>query len=340
MQKLYMLFILKGGEILKKKLSLKICTLIIGFILPINARAMYLQPCGEAIGVKMYTKGLIVIEVCSVRDTDGHQKYTKGILKGDIILSADGQEISSNEQFKNIISKKPKNIILEIQRKNEILQIVVEPILSDIGPTLGLWLRDSTAGIGTLTYFNPETKEFGALGHGICDSDTSALMPLQRGSIIECDITNVIKSSKGIVGELECEFSNNTIGKISNNNYSGLYGFGNIDAKKAIQTASPSEIVKGKASILCEINSEGTKEFQIEIKKINPNDKKGHNMVVEITDKRLLEITGGIVQGMSGSPIVQNGKLIGAITHVFVNDPTRGYGIFIENMLSEAEIIK
>ena len=322
---------------MKKKLSIKICTIVIGFMFPINAYCanMYLQPCGQAIGVKMYTNGLIVVDVCSVTTLDGHQKYCKEVIKGDIILSADGKKLSSASDLRNIISKSPKNINLKLKRNDKVIDVCSEIMITDNGPTLGLWLRDSTAGIGTLTYYNPDNGDFGALGHGICDVDTAALMPALRGSII--DVTNVIKSNRGIIGELECGFTSNNIGEIDSNTHSGLFGKGEINTNKLMEVASKDEITEGSATILCEVDKSGTREFDIQIKKIDKDNKNGRDMIVEITDEKLLDITGGIVQGMSGSPIIQNGRIVGAVTHVFVNDPTRGYGIFIENMLTEAE---
>lgn len=324
---------------MKKKLSIKICAIVIGFMFPINAYCanMYLQPCGQAIGVKMYTDGLIVVDVCSVTTRDGHQKYCKEVIKGDIILSADGKKLSSASDLKNIISKSPKNINLKLKRNGKVIDVCSEVMVANSGPTLGLWLRDSTAGIGTMTYYNPDTGDFGALGHGICDVDTSALMPALKGSIIDCDVTNVIKSNRGVIGELECSFSNNKLGDISLNSHSGLFGKGQVNANTLMEVASADEITEGNATILCEVDSSGTREFNVQIKKIDKNNKNGRDMIIEITDPELLDITGGIVQGMSGSPILQNGRIVGAVTHVFVNDPTRGYGIFIENMLSETE---
>ncbi len=324
---------------MKKKLSIKICVIVIGFMFPINAYCanMYLQPCGQAIGVKMYTDGLIVVDICSVTTRDGHQKYCKEVIKGDVILSADGKKLSSASDLKNIISKSPKNINLKLKRNGKVIDVCSEIMIAESGPTLGLWLRDSAAGIGTLTYYNPDTGDFGALGHGICDVDTAALMPTLKGTIIDCDVTNVIKSNRGVIGELECSFSNNKLGEIASNTHSGLFGKVEINTNKLMEVASNDEITQGSATILCEVDKSGIREFDIQIKKIDKYNKNGRNMIVEITDEKLLDITGGIVQGMSGSPVVQNGKLVGAVTHVFVNDPTRGYGIFIENMLAEAE---
>ena len=329
---------------MKKSFSLKYLIFVIGFSLPINAYCadMYLQPCGQAVGVKMYTDGLIVIDICSVADINGRQVYCKELRKGDIILSAENQKLNSASELKNIVSNNPKNITLKVKRDNEIIEVSTTPIISTDGATLGLWLRDSTAGVGTLTYYNPSTGDFGALGHGICDIDTLTLMPLQNGSITDCDVDNVIKSSNGFVGELECSFYNNNIGTITDNNDYGIFGKSTIKLSglPTMRVAKPDEVKTGKAKIYAEVDGGGIKEFEINIKKVNRSHDSGRDMVIEVTDPELLKITGGIVQGLSGSPIIQNGRIVGAVTHVFVNDPTRGYGIFIENMLQEAEKIK
>lgn len=326
---------------MKKIFSLKTAIFIIGFLFPINAYCadMYLQPCGQAVGVKMYTDGLIVIDICSVADISGKQAYCKELRKGDIILSAEGQKLSSASELKNIVSNNPKNITLEVKRNNETINISTTPIVTSEGATLGLWLRDSTAGVGTLTYYNPSTGDFGALGHGICDIDTLTLMPLQNGSITDCDVDNVIKSSNGFVGELECSFYNNNIGTILDNNDYGIFGKSDIELSglPLIKVAKSDEIKTGKAKIYAEVDAGGIKEFEINIKKLNRNNDNGRDMVIEITDPDLLKRTGGIVQGLSGSPIVQNDLFVGAITHVFINNPTRGYGIFIENMLPQTD---
>ena len=287
----------------------------------------------------MYTDGLMVIDVCAVTDINEHQKYCKGIIKGDIILSADNKKLTNVSDLKTIISASGKNINLKVRRNEKILEISAEPIITSSGPTFGLWLRDSTAGIGTMTFYNPETKEFGALGHGICDIDTHSLMPVFSGSITDCELLGVIKSSRGNIGELECSFNSKNIGTITANTNYGISGKHEQYSSNTpkMEVASSDEVTTGKATILSEVDSGGVKEYELNIRKVDRKSDNGRDMVIEIADKGLLGITGGIVQGMSGSPIVQNGKLIGAVTHVFVNDPTRGYGIFIENMLMEAE---
>jgi stage IV sporulation protein B len=205
---------------------------------------------------------------------------------------------------------------------------------------IGLWVRDSTAGIGTLTFYDPKTSAFGALGHGITDIDTGLLMPVDSGEIIESSILGIKVGKSGVPGELKGVFIEDMrLGTIENNSEFGIYGkLSDNAANKITGKLYPiglrSEIKEGPAVILSNIDGKSIAEFEIEIQKVsrqNINGSKG--MIIKVTDQKLLEATGGIVQGMSGSPIIQNGKIIGAVTHVLVNDPTKGYGIFIEGML-------
>ena len=198
-------------------------------------------------------------------------------------------------------------------------------------------MRDSTAGIGTITFYNPETGAFGGLGHGICDTDTTELMPLLNGEIVPVTISGVTKGQKGSPGELKGYFaSNESVGTLSANVEEGVYG--NLDTAPAgstpLKAAMKQEVKAGAAQILTTIDGSGPQYYDIQVESIDYHENQSSkNMVIHVTDSALLEKTGGIVQGMSGSPIIQNGKIVGAVTHVFVNDPTRGYGIFAENML-------
>ncbi len=332
---------MKGGMFLRRFFLLFFSFYI--FLIPAAyCSELYVNPGGKAIGVKMHTDGLIVVDVCKIEDINGIKCCLDQFSIGDIIISANEEKIENTDSLKNIINKSLNNINFTIKRRGSLKKVSAKPIITENGPALGLWLRDSTAGVGTLTYYEPDSKTFGALGHGICDIDTSVIMPINSGSIIDATITNVIKSNNGAIGELECDFKHQPIGKLTLNTPFGIFGKTqeNICNSKKIPVASVDEIHEGDAKILVELDNNGIKEYQIQIKKINKNDINGKNMVLQITDPILLEKTGGIVQGMSGSPVIQNGKLVGAVTHVFVNDPTRGYGIFIENMLAEAEKIK
>lgn len=313
------------------------------------SQAKRLVPSGEAIGIKLFTEGLLCVGVSELLDADGNivniaSKYN--INAGDIFISANGKKLETTEQLAQIVSESQgKSIEMVLLRNGTELKKKVVPIMTADGFKIGIWVRDSTAGIGTLSFVDMETKKYGALGHPICDSDTGMVMPVSDGSVLRADIFGIQKGEKGSPGELKGTFSaEGDIGTIEKNTNYGIYG--SIENTKAIEgesipVASKNAIKKGKAQIISNISGKKTESFDIEIQRIltfGTEDNK--NMVIKVTDSDLLETTGGIVQGMSGSPIIQDGKIVGAVTHVFVNDPTRGYGIFIENMLAEAEEIK
>jgi len=299
----------------------------------------YLIPSGEAIGVKLYTDGVLVVGMSDVVGDDGkifEPAKDSGISVGDRILSVNGQAVTDIDDLSDKINEAKGQATLEVAREARKFITEITPVYSAEakGYKIGLWVRDSTAGIGTLTFYNPENKTFGALGHGICDSDTKEIMQVKKGSINGCKINSVIKGKRGNTGELSGEFSGLEKGEITKNTDAGIAGVAKeIPKGDAILAASRFEIEKGSAKILCDVDGNGPRSYNIEITKVSHRED-GKNMVIKVTDERLIKKTGGIVQGMSGSPIIQNGKLIGAVTHVFVNDPTRGYGIFIEEMLS------
>ncbi len=232
--------------------------------------------------------------------------------------------------------------MIEYVRDGKTNTVQIEPVYSpaDKAYKLGVWVRDSIQGIGTVTFFDEETNRFGALGHGIYDVDTGGLMSLKQGHITSAQLTDIVKGEKGVPGELEGFIAaDEVLGDITKNTEIGIFG----DAKTAAFTGDSypigvqTEVEENKATILSNIAGDTVIPYEIEIEQVNHFAKDNNKgMVIHVTDERLLEQTGGIVQGMSGSPIMQNGKLIGAVTHVFVNDPTRGYGIFIENMLNAA----
>ncbi len=308
-----------------------------------------LIPSGETIGIKLFTEGLLCVGVSEILDRDGSivnlaSKFD--IKTGDIFMSANGKKLKSTEQLAEIVSNSngsPVNIVL--MRGGQKIEKIVTPSLTADGFKIGIWVRDSTAGIGTLSFVDSETKTYGALGHPICDNDTGMIMPVSDGSVLKADVFGVQKGEKGTPGELKGTFAGEgDIGTIEKNTNYGIYGSVKDDdtlSGESIPIASKKAIRKGKAKIISNINGKKTESFDIEIERIltfGTDDNK--NMVIKVTSEELIEKTGGIVQGMSGSPIIQNGRIVGAVTHVFVNDPTRGYGIFIENMLAEAEKIK
>ena len=309
----------------------------------------YLIPSGDTIGIKLYTDGLLVVSVSEFPSDGGDVSPAKeaGLKKGDRITKINALPITSSEDFSRKINSLPHPVSLTVIRDTESLSLDLYPqkSTSDGMYKLGAWVRDSTAGIGTLTYYDPSDSSFASLGHGICDTDTGEIMKVRQGNIISCEILSITKGESGTPGEITGGFTSAELGTISDNNGFGVYGTvkntETIELSKPLPIGTRFEVKEGEASILADVDGMGVTEYNIEILNVSKSAKKDNKgIVLKITDQKLLDKTGGIVQGMSGSPIIQNGKLVGAVTHVFVNDPTRGYGIFIENMLSETEKIK
>lgn len=294
---------------------------------------------GKTVGICVDTKGVLVLGVGQVKSVDS-KEYTpcKGVIKsGDIILEIDNKKISNKEELVSAVKNKT-HINIKVMRKDKVFNADVSPIKSidDNNYKLGLWVRDSTQGIGTITYYDKENNCFAALGHPINDVDTGEKMQIDGGEILDAEILKAEKGQAGTPGALigEIDFDK-TIGYINSNEDNGVFGklcdeIGGIE----MPIGYKNDVKRGNASIFVNLRGKIVEEYSIHIdsiNKYNTNDTK--NFVLTITDKRLLAKTGGIVQGMSGCPVVQNGKLIGAVTHVFVNDPTKGYGIFVENMM-------
>ena len=289
---------------------------------------------GMPFGLTMYTGGVIVV---NVDKNDESPAYEAGIRENDIITKANGEAIASNEQLQGIIrSSEGADIELSVLRGKSPISLSITPELDEEDHyTVGMWVRDSTAGLGTITYFDESTHSFGALGHGICDRDTGMLMPLGSGKIVEAQITSITKAKKGIAGGLNGDMTDTVIGEMTLNNGYGVYGRYTAEPTgEEMPCAFDSDIRTGSATILSTVDDGGIEEYAVEIENLNLENNSGQNMVIRVTDEELLEKTGGIVQGMSGSPIIQNGRLVGAVTHVFVNAPDKGYGITIGNMLS------
>ncbi|MBQ6413575.1 MAG: SpoIVB peptidase [Ruminococcus sp.] len=289
---------------------------------------------GVPFGLTMYTGGVIVV---NVREEDDSPAYAAGIRENDLILSADGKEVSSNEQLKEIVSRSGgEDIELSVIRGKSPISVTITPEQDEDGDySVGMWVRDSTAGLGTVTYFDESTHSFGALGHGICDRDTGMLMPLGSGQVVKAEIESISKAKKGIAGGLNGIMTDDEIGELTVNSAFGVYGrYTATPEGEEYPCAYDSEIRTGKATVYTTLDDSGIGAYEVEIENLNLNDKSGQNMVLRVTDEELLDKTGGIIQGMSGSPIVQDGRLIGAVTHVFVNSPEKGYAITIGNMLS------
>jgi len=303
-------------------------------------------PLGLAIGVRINTDGVMVLGTGSFAGFNGESHSpADGILQaGDLIISANGTEINSKEELSEYVMSSTGEIIFVVHRDGKDLKLTITPQLAytDNVKRIGAWVRDSTKGIGTLTFFDPQTGMFGALGHGIMDVDTKKLMSVRTGVIMPSSVVGVKRGARGLPGELEGRVdTTEVLGQILANNSNGLYGTLEPEIEKEISNlqampiALRSQITEGEATILTSVNGSAVREFKITIESVNrfaADDTKG--MVIRITDPDLLKITGGIVQGMSGSPILQNGRVVGAVTHVFVQDPAKGYGIFIESMVA------
>ncbi|MBE6665010.1 MAG: PDZ domain-containing protein [Ruminococcaceae bacterium] len=292
---------------------------------------------GIPFGVKFHMEGVIVAGIPSEQGPAAEA----GIRRGDIITSIDGEPIASAEKFAEIIKLSDgKTLTLEYTSDSVSRTAQVTPCADESGEyKLGIWIKDSAAGIGTITFIDPETMSFAGLGHGICDSAGGEPLPFSFGSAEEVSLTGIVAGKAGAPGELRGSFAGHKIGKLLKNDLTGVYGvlaeMPEQLEKEKYPVCKSSEIKEGKAYIFATVDGEGRKRYEIEIFDI-VKDGKDKNFSVRITDETLLAKTGGIVQGMSGSPIIQNDKIIGAVTHVLVNDPARGYGIFIENMLKAA----
>ena len=294
-----------------------------------------LVPVGHTVGIKLFSRGIVVVKL-----TDGGTPAREcGLRTGDVIVKCGGSAVTSTEQFQTLLQKNGSEAAdLQISRRGNSMTLSVEPSQNDQGVyCIGAWVRDSMAGIGTMTYYDPSTGVFGALGHGVTDTDTALLMPFSNGSILPSTVKAVKKGEAGSAGELRGDFDlTNDLGPLYANTGSGI--FGKLNTAPGTEAAVPvGTALPGPAVIRANVQGDDVREYCIEILKVSSNSTDGRDLVLSVTDPALLETTGGIVQGMSGSPILQNGKIVGAVTHVLLNDPTKGYGILIENMLDAAE---
>ena len=295
---------------------------------------------GEAFGLKMYTNGLIVVGFSDISTERGTENPARdaGIEKGDLLKSVNGVRLTKNSDVTSLINAaRGAEATLVLERGGVKKTVTLTPALSaeDGKYKLGIWVRDSAAGIVTISFYEPETGLFVGLGHGIYDSDTEALMPAAQGEIVKTTITGVKRGEKGSPGELYGFFDQETvIGELHGNSELGVYGklTAAVEGDR-MPVALKQEIEIGDAKLITPAIDGGKAEYDVRITSIVNDDKgSGRNMIIKITDEKLLELTGGIVQGMSGSPIIQNGKIVGAVTHVLVNDPTSGYAVFAERM--------
>lgn len=309
----------------------------------IQSKPKKVSVSGESFGIKLYTDGVIIVGIRDVETDKGKCNPAKeaGLEKGDIIIEINGKKVYSADSVTDILNdNNGKDYKITVKRNGNYKEFLLKPAYSSSQGCykVGLWVRDSTAGVGTITYYDKSNNTVSALGHPITDVDTNEIMPILDGEAVRATVTKIYKSKAGEAGSLCCEFTNDIIGTLKKNCQSGIYGKYTCTLKNTYEyeVASPNEIVRGPVQILCTIDSGKAKFYNAQISRISYREnKKGKNMVVKITDDRLLEKTGGIVQGMSGSPIIQNGKLVGALTHVIVDSPEKGYAIFAQDMVDE-----
>lgn len=304
-------------------------------------------PLGRAVGIKLFSDGVVVVGMSPIDTEAGQLQPAKeaGLKVGDIVTHINGSEVESIEHVQSVLKEaEDAPLAMAVIRAGKELQITAMAVETADGQhKLGLWLRDSMAGIGTLTFYDPDTGHYGALGHGVNDVDTAQLMPLESGAILFAEVADVRKGLAGSPGELQGAFDiSRELGDLRLNSAIGIYGTmeetGMWNGIAPMDVAEFSQIQEGQAHIITNVEGEAVEQYAVNVVQVYPQGEGEHrNMMIEVTDPRLLERTGGIIQGMSGSPIIQNDKIIGAVTHVLVNDPTRGYGTYIGNMLDAAE---
>ena len=324
-------------KFLKRRVLGLLPALALAFTLPVGALAQDLVPVGEAVGIEAVTDGLLVASLSKVETASGEASPAAdaGVLPGDVITRIDAEEVSNAEEFaKALAGLDGSSVELTVLRDEKTLQLEVTPAMDTSGVwRLGLWLRGSVSGIGTVTYYDPETGEYGALGHSITDADTGVLLPIGEGSICDASISDVQRGERGKAGELHGSYdASDKIGTVRANTEHGIFGTAEGFDGQPLPVAETDEISDGAAVILANVSGDEVREYAVEISALDSNNER---LLITVTDPALIEATGGIVQGMSGAPVLQNGKLIGAVTHVLVSDPTRGYGVTIAAMLAE-----
>lgn len=310
-----------------------------------TAQAGTVYISGEAFGIKLYTDGVIVVGTQSVDTGEGTTDPAAGagIQVGDVITEIDGQPVYSAEEVRNVLNdNNGLTYSVRLKRDGRYKTFQLTPVYSPREGCYkaGMWVRDSTAGIGTITFYNPESGVFASLGHPINDVDTNELMPLLEGEAVRTEVVNVQRAGTGSTGSLWCEFKTDSIGTLQENTAIGLYGSYNAipETAQPFPVASRQEVRKGSAQMLSTVEGTQPQLYEVEITKISYNkEHEQRDIVLKVTDEALLQKTGGIVQGMSGSPILQNGKLVGALTHVIVNNPEKGYAVFAQTMYEKSK---
>ena len=290
---------------------------------------------GDPFGVRLFGGGIVVV---GISDGDCPAK-SAGIRQKDIIRRAGDREVQTVEELTAAIeASEGTPLTLTICRENKDMDVTVTPVKDEKGRyRIGIWIRDNAAGIGTMTFLDPGTGAFGGLGHGICDGQTGELLPLTRGAVLPAEISEIVRGAEGTPGELRGTLGSEKVGTILKNTEKGVFGVLSHmpEEGEILEVGGRASVRAGAATLRCSLGEEGTRDYRIELSDIARDNRSVKCFSIHVTDPALIAKTGGIIQGMSGSPIIQNGKLIGAVTHVLIGDPTRGYGIFLENMLSE-----
>lgn len=311
-----------------------------------------LVPGGQSVGVKMDVRGVLIVGLEEIEGADG-EKINPGLLSGlqigDVILEINGTEVYRADEVQELVNEIGDTVRLKVKRNNEMLSIDIDPVRAEEDGLykLGVWVKDKTAGIGTLTYYDPSNSTFGALGHGIVDPETNSILSVETGQLLESQVQEIEEGKSGEPGEIRGIFyhANDPLGSLERNSQFGVFGIAYHPIENPLYTTpiaigTKDQVELGKAYILSTLESNEIRRFEIEIEEIEDQDEAADKgMIIRVTDETLLEESGGIVQGMSGSPIIQNDRIIGAVTHVFVNDPQRGYGIFIEWMLEQSNCV-
>ncbi len=335
------------------KVKTKTIGIIICLALLLNITALAAEmpaeiiPVGHTMGIKVYTEGVLIIGTAPVLTAEGEKDPAglAGLAKGDVITHIEDKPILSAKEMQNAIrNSEGRELLIRIRRDNKTEELRAEAVKSatDGELKLGVWIRDSMAGIGTITFYDPKTQLFGALGHGVNDSQTGGLLEISAGQIVHSVVVDVMPGQSGAPGELRGQFDSQCDGgELLDNTNNGVFGI--LKGKSVLgeklrapmPVGAPEELKTGRATILSNVQGNEIEEFDIEITKIISENGNAKNFMIKVIDDRLIGITGGIVQGMSGSPVIQDGKIMGAVTHVLINDPRRGYGIFIHSMIND-----
>ena len=337
---------IKFGKNNWKKCTALLCVLIMTSGMTANAAlcdAERLVPMGNAAGISLSTEGVLVVGLSGVKTGEEtvYPARDAGLCEGDVILAIDDMPVHTAEDLQKSMTSCGDQIVVTVKRGDEEIRLTVVPVKSEEGLVrIGVWLRDNMLGIGTMTFYDPESGIYGALGHGINEKSSGQLLSIDGGDLLKSTIEGVKRGEAGTPGELQGTYEpDSKIGNVLSNTSSGIFGkLDQAPASRTLPVAHGSDIKLGDAKILSCVDGCEPREYSIRICALYRSGEAGNrDMLIEVTDKALIEKTGGIVQGMSGSPIIQDGKLIGAVTHVLVNNPQKGYGILVENMLRAYE---